>query len=170
MFPVVSSLVCPFSRVLPCILAPSPRAFSRRRRRPSFGIVAPPSPSSPPVAAIAVSFAVRRRRSSAPPFAPPTAGAPPTPSTRAAAAFFFVAGRRRSSSCVGVGTVEFLSSPSTRWCPPFPPPKSLAPASSPSRAGRRADVSVTSTLGLTSSSSGLTSSFCFFLFLDFPID
>ena len=137
MFPVISSFVCPLSRVLPCLLAPSPRAFSRRRRRPSFGIVVPPSPSSPPVAATAVRFAVRRGRPSAPPFASPTNGACPTPSTRAAAAFFFVAGRRRASFLVGVSTNEFASLPSTcRWSP-ISPPMSLAPASSSTRAGRR---------------------------------
>src|SRR5512136_3019219 len=86
MFLVISSFVCPLSRVLPCLLAPSPRALGLPPPPVNFGIVAPPSPSSPPVAATAVRLAVSRRSPSAHPFASPTAGAPPTPSTRAAAA------------------------------------------------------------------------------------
>ena len=77
MFPVISSFVCPLSRVLPCLLAPPRRVASPPPPPAVFGNAAAPSPPSPPLAVTAVRCAVVRGTSAAPPLSPPTTGAPP---------------------------------------------------------------------------------------------
>ena len=148
MFPVISSLVCPLSRVLPCLLAPSLRAFSRRRRRPTFGIAAPPSPSSPSVAATTVRCTGARRSSATLPFPSPVTGARRPRASRAAAFVRLVAGRHPSSFVALVSTNGFVSSSSLRRCAPKSRPRSQSPASLPTLAlaGRPcfADVSMAS--------------------------
>ena len=126
----------PLSRALPCLLAAAPRAFSRRRRRPSFGRVAPPSPPSPPLAVAARGCAKGWRRPAAASPSLPATAAPSPPANRAAAAILslpVVVGRR---SALLVSTVGFVSSSSTCTCPPNPQPVALSPARSSSWFGR----------------------------------